>query len=498
MSLERLKQALESNPGIKENLAPAVSLIAVAINRAIATLMDDYLERPDLLEPTDHKLLENEILPEGYEYSKVGDVMRRTTFDSNHSTGEIQNRFRALFEAVIKASEDHFFYYNSVGQLLLELELPENLKRLRAEKGKGADFKKAIQDWHNKNRKKVLPGGSVCPEDFDVTGYPFVAASTPFENKDTGLRKGHVDVALNVLNKKVKNEKGKLKYFDGEEVLLFDAIVEIAQAYDIPVAIAVGTFSDDQGTFKLSKDSFEEAKKYANSHPEVSKGFRFGAVGSFEESKEDPLVLAEMFCAYSAYLMDRLRKPVEDLESRLRKIDPSLPVGTFRDIAAVNAYKAGTENIKNAIKRFVSLNDDIIKSRLGKGPYGTDAWLAMLAYSFDLIDHGEDSCIGLNTYIYPQRIAALGDVVIEEQSYIGDESGLQIDNSDEFVVENTKKKWLTGATGAVSVVAGIYTAYQAGKEISDAGVSRRSFLKGLVGVAATTLPMSEVIGEVTD
>lgn len=512
----------EVQENIKPDTASILAMTAVAALAAkgvISSTLPDTIDDQKKLKPLD---IAAPI--DGYRYTASGEVMRKTKFIGTTSTGETQNRFVDLFITINKSPEDVFFYYDAVGQLLLEVKLPEELNKIRAEKGRD-EYIRALQTWHNENRRNLLPNEAVTPNDFDSLGYPFVGSAklpkvddvdTSEQDTDAPTEQGMIAVVMRRLSETLESKGSKPTYFSGEKLTLFDAITRIAEAYDVPVAVAMGlganesgfqkdaiSKADARGIYQLTKGGFNDAKAFAHAHTEFSKGFRLEPIGAFETDWQNRFVQIELFCAYYSYLMNQLRAPIEKMEDRIRTLDPSFPVGCLREIGVVNAYNAGEGTIKNAIKRFLLLSDEEIQIRIGKPPYGVDVWLSMLAHSFGLKDNDKSSLVGLHVFTYPQKAFALGSLIRSEQNFVSkydaekDEPMLEFTDFEDTVnaTVNTAKNVLTRIASFVSFASGTTTLVAVKRTQNKEGLTRRNFIKGLVGSVALAVPAAQAAAD---
>lgn len=511
----------------EKNKPDTTSILAITAVAALAAKGVIGSTLPDTVEEDQKKLKPLDIAApiDGYKYSGAGEVMRKTKFVGTTSTGETQNRFVDLFIQINKSPEDLFFYYDAVGQLLLEVKLPEELNKIRAEKGRD-EYVRALQTWHNENRRKLLPDEAVTPDDFDSLGYPFVGSAklpkvddidTSEQDTDAPTEQGMIAVVMQRLSEKLASGNSKPTYFNGEELTLFDAITRIAEAYDVPVAVAMGlganesgfqkdaiSKADARGIYQLTKGGFNDAKKFAETHPEFSKNFRSGPIGDFEANWQNRFIQIELFCAYYSYLMNQLRAPIEKMEDRIRTLDPSFPVGCLREIGITNAYNAGEGTIGRAIDRFLLLSDEEILLRIGKPPYGVDVWLSMLAHSFGLKVNDKSTSVGLHVFTYPQKAFALGSLIRSEQNFVSkydtekDEPMLEFTDFEDTVnaTVNTAKNVLTRIASFVSFASGTATLVAVKRTQSKEGLTRRNFLKGLVGAAALAVPAAQAAADI--
>lgn len=387
-----------------------------------------------------------------WKHNPVGEIVSDTTFRSERSTGGIQDDFVDLFKDVFEAPVGTFFYFDASGKVLLTEMETEPLRRSResidslqaeAEKPKAdvgkiqrqidelvSERKRLIQPWHNANRARA-GGPAVTPDNYADWGYPFVSTPTI---KSTRLESGAeslIQVVTERLRQPISSGSTKPEYFNGETRTLYDAITEIAKAYDIPRAIILGiganesgynrfakSEADARGIFQIKEHAFSDAKAYIEKHPELGSALRSGSVtGTFDGSALDNrLVSAELCCAYYAQTKEWLKKDVRALEDRLSQVDPSFPAGSLLTIATINGYNAGAGNIKLCIKRFVSLSDEEIRARLGEPPYGADAWLGVIALSYGVANAKGEIAIGPDVFMYPQKILAMGSLIMAEEN----------------------------------------------------------------------------------
>jgi len=388
-----------------------------------------------------------------WKHNPVGEIVSNTEFHSERSTGGIQDDFVDMFKDVFEAPVGTFYYFNARGEVLLTETESEPLQRLResieslqaeAEKPKAdvgklqrqidaliADRKALIQPWHNANRVRA-GGPAVTPDDYKAWGYPFVSTPTiPGTRSEAGT--SLIETVTKRLGERVESGSTKPRYFDGESRSLYDAITEIARAYDIPRAVVLGiganesgynryakSKADARGIFQIKEAAFADAKAYVATHPKLGSTLRSGSiVGSFDDGTLDNrLVSAELCCAYYVQTQEWLKKDVTALEDRLRAIDPSFPSGSLFTIATINGYNAGAGNMKLCMKRFASLSDAEIRARLGEGPYGADAWLGVIALSYGIADSEGKIAIGPDVFMYPQKILAMGSLIMQEENYL--------------------------------------------------------------------------------
>lgn len=423
----------------KKNVEKEDVIAGVAAASGIVHLLVDVPEKlPET--PEGPELVPDQERPD-WKYTAVGKIVSETTFHNESYTGGTQNAFVDLFQTVFSSSEGNYFYFDTKGNILLTAQQPETLRLLRESIAKArkekkstgalyAELKKQTQAWHNENRKKISKV-FVTPADYETTGYPFIATPTlpgvEVESENSSL----IQVVMDRLQEKTKSPETGPFYFTGEERTIYDGIVEIAKAYDMPRAIVLGvaanesgydreaiSSADARGIFQFTKAGFEDAKKYIEQHPELGAPIRSGAIGTFDESWKNRFISAELFCAYYRVIQDRIRDDVESLERRLSNLDIGYQTGTLLDIATINAYNAGATRIADCIARFLSLTDNEIKSHIGEPPYGIDAWLGVTSLSFGLSIKNKSTLVGPDVFMYPQKVLAMGALIMEEKNYL--------------------------------------------------------------------------------
>ena len=433
--------------------------------------------------------------------SAVGEVLNDTVFESERSTGGIQDDFVDLFKTVFSAKTATFFYYDARGNVLLTAEQPEELRLLK-DSIPGA-YKVRLQAWHNENRRAISPD-AVTPTDFALAGYPFVASPTLPGIEQRSEASTLIEIVMKRLEERTKSAGTGPSYFGGKERSIYDGIVEIAKAYDLPRALVLGiaanesgydknavSDADAKGIFQFTAGGFADANQYAAKHPELGAAVRTGAIGTFEPSWKNRFVSAELFCAYYRSIREQLRPKIGILEKRLLSLDPSYPVGTLMDISSMNAYNAGPKRIKDCIDRFLSLSDAEIRARIGEPPHGVDAWLAVTALSFGLETKDGSTRVGPDVFLYPQKVLAMGSLIMQEENHL---SG--VDRARERSVlpslpelpalpESVSRKgfWdsIVKATGAAAAMAGFAsfadTTRDRRSRTADAVMTRRDVLK---------------------
>lgn len=452
-----------------------------------------------------------------WKHNPVGEIVSETVFHSERSTGGIQDDFVDMFKDVFEAPMGTFYYFNARGEVLLTETESEPLRRMReeieslqaeAEKPKAdvgklqrqinalvAERKALIQPWHNANRVRA-GGPAVTPDDYKAWGYPFVSTPTI---KSTRLESGAeslIQVVTERLRQPISSGSTRPEYFGGKSQTLYDAITEIAKAYDIPRAIVLGiganesgynrfaqSEADARGIFQIKDKAFVDAMAYVKKHPKVGSALRSGPiVGSFnEDTLDNRLVSAELCCAYYVQTQEWLKKDVAALEDRLRAIDPSFPSGSLLTIATINGYNAGAGNMKLCVKRFASLSDGEIRDRLGEPPYGADAWLGVIALSYGVADSEGKIAIGPDVFMYPQKILAMGSLIMAEENYLSGSDRVreqsmmpsppELPSLPELPSRRTFWESFTKATGIAAAIAGFAS-------VADTTHDRRSRPEG--------------------
>lgn len=488
------------------------------------------------------------------DYSEVGQVLSEEKFEGAVHTGEVQEQGVELFEGIFKAQVGRYYYFDCKWNLLMEADLPDKIQRKKTElEGKKIKFgemkngkektklKKEIdqeiiqieelmQEWHNENCKKMkLPDDQkIMPKSYKQLGYPFVATPVLAGVKSEDLLGQHslVDVVIDRLNEKTNSGQTEPVYFNNETKTIYEGIVEIAKAYDVPRAIVLGLGANESGFNKLAKsdagaigiyqfvaDGFVDAKKWIETHPDFGAKIRIGILGDYESSCINRFVSAELFCANYRRLTEELKDEVADFESRIRKIDSSFPAGTLTEIAIITAYNAGATRIKGCMARFKNLSDEEIKKRIGEAPYGVDVWLAVLAYAFGATVEGSSTKVGPDVFMYAEKVLAMGALIMQEENYLkihsrSKQGGAQAVESDEEVPDqfeeatSEKEGWnvlsklrqagalLTGAAsfimGGTVVASNVQKWGRRGR--MPTGMTRRRFVQGLGALAGLTVP----------
>ncbi|MEI6510735.1 MAG: transglycosylase SLT domain-containing protein [Candidatus Uhrbacteria bacterium] len=463
-----------------------------------------------------------------WKYNAVGEIVRETVFHDENSTGGVQDQYVSLFKTVFSSPKGTCVYYDTLGNVLLVDKMPDVLAQLAESIEKGAGTKKEldamtktwkdkVQAWHNANRKKIS-AVTVTPSDYDDKwAYPFVASpvlkNMPAESEATSLIEG----IRERLVEKTKSPENGPSYFDGAERSIYDGISEIAKAYDIPLAIALGIAANEStfnrtahsdaganGIYQVTEKGFGDAKAYIAKHPELGAAVRSGSIGSYEDSWKDRFVSAELCCAYYLLIQGRMRKKLDALETRLLTLDPTFPVGTFLDIATINSYNAGDGRMRDCIDRFLSLSDDEIVAHIGDPEYGADVWLGVVGLSYGLTDDGKFSNVGKDSFLYPQKILAMGSLIMDAQNAM---SAVDRDREDEgvdagdFVPDSATRRgfWrnLSVATGIAGVLGGIFSGNGAVRDIRseplNTSVSRRNLLKGTAKATAAVIGVTSPV-----
>ncbi len=470
-------------------------------------------EKPPELEQ--QKLTPNTEHPD-WRYTAVGNIVQETMFQDETHTGGIQNNFVDLFETVFTSTEGTYYYFDTKGTVLLTTHQPEALRLLKesvikARKDKKnpdtliAELKKQTQAWHNENRKKISDV-AVVPVDYAIAGYPFITSPTLPGVEIEGEKTSLLQVVMERLKEKTKSLKEGPRYFQGEERSIYNGIVEIAKAYDMPRAIVLGVAAnesgydrdaiskaDARGVFQFTKGGFNDAKEYLQNHPELGMTVRSGSIGTFEDSWKNRFVSAELFCVYFRVIQKRIRPDVEKLERRLSKIDSSYQTGVLLDIATINAYNAGANRISDCINRFLSLSDTQIQSHIGKPPYGVDTWLAVTGLSFGLTDKNKATLVGPDVFLYPQKVLAMGALIMEENNYLSVHERERDDAVTMIPDPQTRRGLWQGlmiGSGITALAAGLFTGARTLKDTHAENPNystRRDFLRttaATIGIAS--------------
>lgn len=508
----------------------------LAMTAAASGMAHALIDVPEPLETTSTDLGTDREHPD-WTYTEVGEIVRETRFQDERHTGGVQDTFVDHFKTVFSSPEGTFRYFDARGTVLLVAELPEPLRMLKASIQKEeasleppnkpsadvrattraritalkASLQAEMQAWHNANRTKIA-GPSVTPKDYAAVGYPFVASAQLPGAENRPESASLIGVILERLAETTKSAGAGPSYFGGKERVVYDGIVEIAKAYDIPRAIVLGVAANEsgydrtaesaagaRGIFQFTAGGFEDAKKYIERHPELGAPVRSGPIGSYEESWKNRFVSAELFCAFYRVIQERTRGTIDRLEARLRELDPGFQAGTLVEIATINAYNAGPGRIAACVDRFLSLSDDRVRTSIGEPPYGIDAWLGVVGLSFGLSTKDGSARVGPDVFMYPQKVLAMGSLIMEEENYVSMHAR-ERDAGDDLVSlpepPTRRGLWrgLSMFTGAAAVIGGLVSGASAAKDVRSRapgqGVSRRDALTGAaaaVGIASPVL-----------
>ncbi len=466
----------------------------------------------------------------GLDYGPVGEIVSTTVFAGEQHTGEVLDGYVDLYRGVFSHDRGTVTYFDARGNKLKEAVLPDNwyTKMSEAEK----------QEWYNRHRQETRVPKKVLPAELDDLGYPFIATASVY-----GMDKREdVDTPFELLDDRLKDEveDPSKRYFQGRKITLRQAIIEIATAYDVPRAVAFGIGANEsafdreaesdagaKGLFQLTPRGYEEARQYAAQHPELSASIRHGKLLQFEQrfhgtrEWKNRFVSIEMSCAYYRFLQENLEPNFEQLEERLRKIDPTLLVGTFDTIGTITAYNAGPPRIKQCIQRFIKLSDEELTKKIGEPPYGVDVWMAVLAHSFGATLLGPDgkpilhksgkkkgkpvkTRIGPHVLAYAPKSLALGSLIMDEENHLSnlerEREEWEMPEEENPPSEETVKrapgesrrgllKAVAGLTGIGAVAGGAFLGVQA---VQERPISRRTALKGAAATAAVVLPFGKL------
>ncbi len=480
----------------------------IAATTAVAGVLHLVTEVPPSTDET--KKPKKNVEHPDWEYTAVGKVVSETCFQSEQSTGTIQNNFVDTFETIFSSPEGTFFYFDTTGNILLTIQQPEALRLLKASTTHKQEYRVQMQTWHNANRKKASRD-AVTPSDYETIGYPFVASPQLPGVENASINTSLIQIVRERLLEKTKSVGSGPSYFHSEERSIYDGIVEIAKAYDIPRAIILGIAANEsgydkiaqspagaRGIFQFTSAGFDDAKQYIEAHKELGASIRTGEIGTYAESWKNRFVSAELFCAYYRVIQVRLKKTMTDLEQRLMQLDPSFPSGTFSDIAAINAYNAGPGRIQKCIERFIHLSDDEIRAHIGEPPYGVDAWLAVTGTSFALTIQGEGSTrVGPDVFMYPQKVLAMGALIMEETNYLSLQDRERNEPDDKVVVFPSRRGLWSGLsklTGATALVGGLATLAHGRKNPPiDRATTRRDFLRTTAASVGILSPFARLM-----
>jgi hypothetical protein len=506
---------------------------AIAVGTVAAAAAHAFAETPPEPEASvSERKKENPGVVErkGWTRTQAGERVNETVFRHEIHTGGIQDAFVNLYMQVFASEPGVYYYFDARGTLLLKTALPDEIAKMREGLGAltpssaaankiEAALKQKIQAWHNENRKKVAGDDAVTPSDYESTGYPFLAAAQVPPRTDSESAPTLIGVIMERSREKTRSTGAGPTYFNGEERSVYDAIVEIAKAYDIPRAIALGLAANEsafnkmaerpdtgaRGIYQFTKAAYADATDFIRRNPEFGKKIRSGNIGPYEQSWGNRFASAELFCAYYRVIREHMRDEVEKVESRLAAIDPGYQFGSLTDIVTINAYNAGIGNIGKCVSRFLLLSDGEIRARLGEPPYGVDAWLAVTGLSFGLTVDGASARIGPDAFQYPQKVLAMGALIMEEENYLSVWNRSRPTGEEAADMGPSRRGWLGGAwaalTGAASLAGGAATGARAVQEVrgrtgeQTPAVSRRDFLKGGVAALGIGTPLLRRLGD---
>lgn len=378
-----------------------------------------------------------------------------------------------LFEVIYSGEPDLVYFYTPEGKVLKIVKIPSG----KSEKVKSDFIKKKKRELASQT--PVLVDG--------------IALSFPGHKGEKSL----VDTATERSLETFHDER----YFGNEETSIKEAMWKIAEAYEIPVEIALGFAANQslmatgevdhnasgelggRGLFKITGDAYEEALGYMSRNEEFGGKVRTGKLENLANEWKNPFVQIEVFCAYYRKLrliLNNENGAVTLLEARLKELDPNFSKDIIEELSIVSAYHSGPTRIRKVVSAFVKLSDEEIKKRIGVPPYWIDVWPKLLADS--LGEGGVDQ----KSLDFTSKIYAMA-------SLMGDEG-------ENYVEEATKGKsnWFRGvssfmnkAAGVVAMATGIEGARRAVKAHRTPGstdLSRRKFLGGAAAVAALSVP----------
>jgi len=409
-------------------------------------------------------------------------------FSGKSGTDEWIEFLQGIFEEIYESDARQAAYWDFENGILEKVELP-------------ADFTdETKQAWHDNNRRRLAGEDAIIPEP-ERTGYPFVQVPALPEGKESDPNAPKSLIELVSINLQQKTQDPR--YFNGEEVTIYEGINRIVSTYneagyDIPFELPFGLGAGEStfditamstyektkhayGIFQFIPGTFETIRKINEEHPERWSSFRKGPIGEFTESEwQNPLVQTELFCAYYVYIQEIMRKPLDDLTERIRKIDPGFPC-PLDEIAAITSYNAGENATIYAINQFIALSDEEIICKAGDPPYGKDLWLAIIKNVFgDKVPGTDDIYIGMHVFTYAAKTYAMGSLLMAKNN----ESTEDKEDEDTTEVRHTNKT-RSRVLGVLATGAGLATA---AATIQRKEISRRTVIQGLLAAfAASTL-----------
>lgn len=468
---------------IRVLLAPPLPLW----ERGANLVLDHPLASTAVVAGTVHTILSNtapnvQDLPDAVDVRTMPNlaaVMKAARFNGASDTGEITDRLIDFYSEVFAdETPGNAYFYDCYGNVLLEVELPENWTSFNQEQK---------NTWLNDMRKKISGDRFLSPS-FDADGYPFVSIPiNKFVDPEDSFKNSLLSFALENL-RAPENRVRDGRYFNNQEVSLEDAIRRISDVYDVPYEIALGVGAQESlfeqkaassaaahGIYQITADAFTDA--VAMSRMFDTGSIRSGAIRSYREDRYNRLVNMEMFCAYYRFLWQFINPSLDLLEKRLRTLDPSFSRQTVAEMAILTTYNAGVRRVPDVIKAFVALSDGEIKKHIGEPPYGLDVWLGVIA------SHFGDDRVGKDVFEYAIKVLARGAAILGEGSFVEE----RMQEKDGTVSRRGLfSRFLHGASGVGSVVAGVALGAQVVRQ--NPRLDRRTLVRGGVAAFAVGTP----------
>ncbi len=585
------RSASPDEPASRSLLTPALVAVSVAAHLAAKLPQDEVDEKKKDTEETPEEeaaeeekiikkeekatrdLLEGE--PEQRLYaSEVGEFLAHQNYGNGDSSHANFDRLIGFYLDVFESKKEAMHFIDPVGNELLTSAFPTNwfsdiptseTKTIEVYEGKGKKRKKVKKTvpvvlkkmtdaekntFQNELRKTIPAVENIPAKDFKAPGYPLLATTViPGTEVNGEKEKSRMDIILERLKEEVQGPR----YLEGKSMPLYEAILKIADAYDIPHAIALGIGADESGfdkdipvssadaygIFQIQSSgndskpaAYEMARKYAKKHPEFSGKIRKGELKDFKASFngvvewKNRLVQAEMFCAYFRHVQEELRETVDALELRLQTLDPSYLMGTLSLIAPITAYNGGPTGIKKTMLRFLKLSDSEMLDMIGVPPYGMDVWQAVLANSYDRVTKLDPKGKTLKTsgqrtvvLTYAAKVLAMGSRIMEDQNIL---EGIAKYGQGDYVPAETsanENPTLPGsealstvpskpsrvgmysayfATALAAILTGVRAGNQTKEGLRQEGLTRRNLFFGAAALAGVATPVARAVANVID
>lgn len=513
--------------------------------------------------------------------SKVGEFLAHQNYGDGETTHANFDRLIEFYLSVFESKQEAMHFIDAVGNELLTSAFPPNwfsdiptgeTKTIEVSEGKGKKRRKVKKTvpvvipkmtdaekntFQNELRATIADSEKIPAKDFKSPGYPLLATAVIPGTVVNGEKENSL---MAIILERLKEDvhcpgvgtpQGP-RHLEGKTMPLYEAILRIADAYDIPHAIALGiganesgydkdgpvSSADAYGIFQIQSSgndakpaAYEMARKYAKRHPEFSGKIRKGELKNFKESfhgvveYKNRLVQAEMFCAYFRFIQDELRETVEALELRLQTLDPSYLMGTLSMIAPITAYNAGAGGIKKDILRFLKLSNTEMLDMIGTPPYGIDVWQAVLANSYDRVTQVDAKGKVLRTsgqrtvvLTYAAKVLAMGSRIMQDQNilegiakhgqgtYQPSEGRTEAPGSpDAQVVDKVPSAQnrvgmyaAYFATALASILTGVRAGKQTREGLREEGITRRNLLMGAAALAGVATPVARAVANVIE